>query len=521
MRFIQFPPVLHLQLKRFDFDLQSMRNYKIHSHYEFPRELDLAKYVDANSPYKGDPATYVLQGVMVHSGTAGGGHYYAYFRPTSKPRWYKFNDMKVTKATSEEAIEGNYGSDKSGAAPPKTGFFSSPFGQSNPLSSGSGLGLSGRENYTSAYMLQYVRKDHFEAVVAGVPKDAIPQHINQRFDEEERERERRKLEKRDAHLYTQIKVFDDDDLAAHDSYDLIDFANVRVERSLRMLKTTTALELKQQLLPLYRVDDPAKLRLRFFTKRRNQTIRASKLVAEDATPLLQQVGAEHEAEGLKILVEVTPRSVAPYFDPPNALSLQVFIKFYDHAAKRLRFVGRFDMLKSDAPLAIEPRLRAKVGLDAHTPLLYWEEIRWDQPRIDPIKQSDTLQALEIGNGDILVVQVHPGDAAMAALDDKLNRSQLTESGHYVNPQDMNLPLARQHYQFLLESITVKFKNVRFYEKDPGRSLRGIKSMTYGQVQSLLASDLGREVRVISLWRRWGVSWGLIFFFLDLRRPRED
>jgi ubiquitin carboxyl-terminal hydrolase 7 len=97
VRFIQFPPVLHLQLKRFDFDLNALRNYKIHSRYEFPRELDLRKYVDANSPFKGDPAVYVLQGVMVHSGTAGGGHYYAYFRPTSRKRWYKFNDMKVTK----------------------------------------------------------------------------------------------------------------------------------------------------------------------------------------------------------------------------------------------------------------------------------------------------------------------------------------------------------------------------------------------------------------------------------------
>jgi ubiquitin carboxyl-terminal hydrolase 7 len=62
VRFIQFPPVLHLQLKRFDFDLQTLRNYKVNSRFEFPRELDIRKYADPNSPHKDDPAVYVLQG---------------------------------------------------------------------------------------------------------------------------------------------------------------------------------------------------------------------------------------------------------------------------------------------------------------------------------------------------------------------------------------------------------------------------------------------------------------------------
>jgi ubiquitin carboxyl-terminal hydrolase 7 len=193
VRFIQFPPVLHLQLKRFDFDVEQMRNYKIHSRYEFPRELDLSKYVDANSPYRNDPAVYVLQGVMVHSGTAGGGHYYAYFRPSARKRWYKFNDTKVTKATSEEAIEDNFGSSSSSG---------------NSAGGGGRMFLSekGKDSFTSAYMLQYVRKDHFAACVATVPMDVVPAHISLRFQEEEKERERKKIEKQDAHLYTFVKV---------------------------------------------------------------------------------------------------------------------------------------------------------------------------------------------------------------------------------------------------------------------------------------------------------------------------
>lgn len=230
MRFLQFPPVLHLQLKRFDFDLESMRNYKIHSRYEFPRELDLSKYVDANSPFRGDPAVYVLQGVMVHSGTAGGGHYYAYFRPSARKRWYKFNDTKVTRATSEEAVEGNFGSGTTTKA---------PGGMMSMLGGGGGA-----DSYTSAYMLQYVRKDHFEACVAQVPMDVVPAHISLRFQEEEKERERKKQEKLDAEKYTIVKVFDEADLAAHAHFDLMDFDRVRPDRVFRVLNDWTVAQIK-------------------------------------------------------------------------------------------------------------------------------------------------------------------------------------------------------------------------------------------------------------------------------------
>jgi hypothetical protein len=47
-----------LTLKK-GFAVQS--NDKIHSRYEFPRELDLRKYLDGNSPHVNDTTAYVLQ----------------------------------------------------------------------------------------------------------------------------------------------------------------------------------------------------------------------------------------------------------------------------------------------------------------------------------------------------------------------------------------------------------------------------------------------------------------------------
>ena len=61
-------------------------------------ELDLLKYSIAyqrdrqmdNSNYK-----YRLSGILVHSGSAGSGHYYSYIKIGEK--WYEFNDRKVSE----------------------------------------------------------------------------------------------------------------------------------------------------------------------------------------------------------------------------------------------------------------------------------------------------------------------------------------------------------------------------------------------------------------------------------------
>lgn len=49
---------------------------------------------------------------MVHDGNDKGGHYYSYIRPNPEGDWFKFNDASVTRATSKEAIEDNFGDDE-------------------------------------------------------------------------------------------------------------------------------------------------------------------------------------------------------------------------------------------------------------------------------------------------------------------------------------------------------------------------------------------------------------------------
>lgn len=47
--------------------------------------------------------------MLVHSGTQGGGHYYAYIKAFDDGKWYQFNDRDVSP-TTEDSIERAYGS---------------------------------------------------------------------------------------------------------------------------------------------------------------------------------------------------------------------------------------------------------------------------------------------------------------------------------------------------------------------------------------------------------------------------
>uniref|UniRef100_A0A8C1LPE6 USP domain-containing protein n=1 Tax=Cyprinus carpio TaxID=7962 RepID=A0A8C1LPE6_CYPCA len=125
----KLPPVLAIQLKRFDYDWERKCAIKFNDYFEFPRELDMEPYtklegaevlpesqvIAESSPEESDPndsSRYRLVGVLVHSGQASGGHYYSYVMQRhgnssdgQKDRWYKFDDGDVTECKMEDDEE--------------------------------------------------------------------------------------------------------------------------------------------------------------------------------------------------------------------------------------------------------------------------------------------------------------------------------------------------------------------------------------------------------------------------------
>lgn len=254
LKFIRFPYLLTLQLKRFDFDPVTMHRIKLNDRVTFPEILNLNEFLkpecediddgdttdsgsaldDDNACYQGSlkvgsslssegisdevvdedegidlasngqslvtnnevsanernlrksmekgPYVYELFSIMVHSGSANGGHYYAYIKSFKDGHWYCFNDAQVTRITYDD-IRKTYGG---GTA---RGYYSSAYSSS-----------------TNAYMLMFRQIDK-ENNTEPISIEEFPEHIKillqSMQEQEERERQQRELDR----IMCKIKLF--------------------------------------------------------------------------------------------------------------------------------------------------------------------------------------------------------------------------------------------------------------------------------------------------------------------------
>uniref|UniRef100_A0A670HS80 Ubiquitin carboxyl-terminal hydrolase 47 n=1 Tax=Podarcis muralis TaxID=64176 RepID=A0A670HS80_PODMU len=180
LRFLHFPYLLTLQLKRFDFDYTTMHRIKLNDRMTFPEELDMGSFIDIEDE---NSLLYELFSVMVHSGSAAGGHYYACIKSFTDDQWYSFNDQHVSKITHED-IKKTYGG-TSGSR----GYYSSAFASS-----------------TNAYMLIYRLKDTTRNAKF-LEVTEYPEHIK-RLVEKEKELEEQEKRQREIERNTcKIKLF--------------------------------------------------------------------------------------------------------------------------------------------------------------------------------------------------------------------------------------------------------------------------------------------------------------------------
>ncbi|XP_075236606.1 ubiquitin carboxyl-terminal hydrolase-like faf isoform X2 [Lycorma delicatula] len=119
----KLPPILAIQLKRFEYDFERVCAIKFNDYFEFPRHLDMEPYTVSglaklegeviDCDYTGDVTKdvctkYQLTGIVVHSGQASGGHYYSYIlhrQPDGSSKWYKFDDGDVSECKMEDDEE--------------------------------------------------------------------------------------------------------------------------------------------------------------------------------------------------------------------------------------------------------------------------------------------------------------------------------------------------------------------------------------------------------------------------------
>ncbi|XP_008677509.1 ubiquitin carboxyl-terminal hydrolase 13 isoform X17 [Zea mays] len=374
--FLDFPPVLQLQLKRFEYDYMRDSMVKINDRYEFPLQLDLdrdgGKYIAPNAD-RSTRNLYTLHSVLVHSGGVHGGHYYAFIRPTLSEQWYKFDDERVTKEDAKKALEEQYGGDEE-LPQINPGFNNAPFKFTK---------------YSNAYMLVYIRESAKEKIMCTVDEKDIAEHLRVRLKKEQEEKEHKKKEKAEAHLYTIIKVARDEDLKEQIGkgiyFDLVDHEKVH---NFRIQKQMPFSCFKEEVAKEYGI--PVQFqRFWLWAKRQNHTYRPNR-------PLTVH--------------EETQSDLRPLPPPEKGKEdILLFFKFYNPEKEELCFMGRLFVKALGKPSEILAKLNEMAGFPPDQEIELFEEIKFE-PNVmcETIDKKLTFHYSQLEDGDIICFQKSPG-----------------------------------------------------------------------------------------------------------------
>lgn len=269
--FQSFPPVLHLQLKRFEYDFMRDVNVKINDRYEFPLEIDLKAYIDPEEIQSDDNWNYRLHGVLVHSGDVHGGHYFVLIKPEPNGKWYKLDDDRVIPVLDKEVLEENFGGEGklNGVQPP-------------PVTKQQAKIANKRIN--NAYMLVYIRESRISEILAPISEDDTPSHLRIRLEREREAADQKRKEREEQHLYLTAKVITDDVFRKHQGFDLASFDDRHNPASqviaMRVAKNRPFVDFKAELCSTYNLHSED-VRLWVLVNRQNKTVRPDAVVPED------------------------------------------------------------------------------------------------------------------------------------------------------------------------------------------------------------------------------------------------
>jgi len=408
IQYVKFPPVLMLHLKRFEYDVERGTMKKVIDEHRFYEEINLGQFIskDGRPPAMSGPTenletanpddVYVLHSVLVHCGGTNGGHYYAFVRPGDLKTWLKFDDDKVSKATTHQATVENYGGTD------KDKFWLTV------------------HTIPCAYMLVYVQKSQWNKIVYPFQDRDVPQDLKDTCEREVREQERQKKEKQEEYLYYCFRVATDQKFRQYDDKqlhnDLYDFD--LCEDSFRFKKHDTWGNLKRVLHERHGIP-PDRQRLWKWCRRNNRTYRPDtpllpKKSHGDHTPLkdvMQHATSHWQSDKIDLFIETpgsrVPDGAVPYdpptFDPLTDEHIFLLFKLYDPKVGKISYMGHTTARLTSKPSALLPFLNSLIGRQTDLPLLMFEEVRANM--IERLDVNKTLKDLELQHGDIVVYQL--------------------------------------------------------------------------------------------------------------------
>ncbi|VDK44633.1 unnamed protein product [Taenia asiatica] len=423
IKFLRFPPVLYLQLMRFQYDFMSNTNVKINDYFEFPYDLDLSDYlVQDLAEMEEEPryTKYFLQAVLVHSGDHHGGHYVVYINPRGDNKWYQFDDDVVSSCRPKDAIEMNYGT------------------SDDPLCRAS----------SNAYMLVYIACDAREEVLCPVTDDMIPSSLSNRFREEHNVEEKERRVKDHAHEFATINVLLDEDFYGFEGPELLRINEIPI-RSLRIYR--------QEL-------DESKLieAIGSFLQWEPQEFHLWRAICQKSTGTVEfsrRITAELSSDSV-LTFWARRREQAIWAGGPASDCSLCFFKYFDPNLCTLCYCGHADLPTSGSVEALSALLNKRVGLPPATPLIFY---RQDNSQLSkPVDLA--MLSRKVKHGDVIYFHVDTGQAA--------NPNLTFQALHPNSPVDVNM-----------ETTTVDNNHSQWCHDLPNVSLRLRKVAINGYLQS--------------------------------------
>ena len=380
VEFLEFPPILQLHLRRFEYDFNIDRLSKINDKFEFPTEIDLTPYL-AKDVISTKSNIYELFSVLVHSGGVQAGHYYAYIRTTTNVQWFKFDDDHVTKVNSTDAIDDNFGGLNTDS---RYQYYYS-------------YGKKPMKSY-SAYMLVYVRKEDAPNIFEPILDDQVPQHLKDYLKVAEEIKRKREEQKKTDSNNISLNIVTEDDLIDSAKIARFGFKPKKSSIKIKIEKNLTLSDLYNNIAQL--LDIPVnEIRLwksGYYSNptnliENNSETKCKKLLSysyfNDLDIFVQKKKIE---EDLSILEK----------------EIIIYMKFYfPNLTNQIQYIGSLKLFKKFTIRSIFEKINEILGYPLDTPLLaYLETI---SKTLKPIDINDTFSSASIDTGSLLVFQVDP------------------------------------------------------------------------------------------------------------------
>lgn len=510
--FKSFPPVLHLQLKRYEYDFIRDIMIKINDRYEFPLDIDLSPFLDPETADFNESWDYQLHGVLVHSGDLNVGHYYALLKPTADGHWYKFDDDRVTRATTKEVLEDNYGGD---------------------LHSNNNNNRFGRFNYkrhSSAYMLVYIRKSRLQQVLPS-GCDEVPEHIPEKIRQQVLEEQQRRKEREEQQYYMNVKICSTRQFQQYEGFDIGIWDNKHNEITIpnqefakpdvfRVRKDTPIRDFVIELAKTYQIANPGDVRLWTMVSRQNKTYRIDTALEPNAVTTLEEEKSNslNKTADFRLWLEDTSKDLLTGGPVPSLNAQQqqqqpqppssnnnsgavadsddqmqsteeiesatdegderavIFLKYFDPFKQVVHGVGTHVIEPQETAGDLADKIQKFMGWSNDTNIRLLEEVKPDM--VDELSAKSTFNNAEIGLGDIICFE---------KILDPSEDSQI--KGYHT---------AQEFYEFMRHRLFITFK--KRTPASPGElESNGDHHMTDNEELAGTESD---EKSTFSLWLSW-------------------